>query len=240
MEALILKPPDFDAARKYPVYQHTYAGPHSQSVKDAWGGPGWMYLQLLAQKGIVVWICDNRTASGKGVESTWPGYLRLGETELQDIEDGLAWLKSQGFVDESRIGINGWSYGGFMVSYALTHSKTFAMGIAGGTVSDWRDYDSIYTERYMRTPEHNPEGYRRSSPRWAAKDLHGQLLLMHGAIDDNVHPQNTTQLAYELQKAGRPFRLMLYPKSRHAVSEAALVKHLRATMLEFTEQALLR
>lgn len=240
MEALILKPPDFDPARKYPVYQHTYAGPHSQSVKDAWGGPGWMYLQLLAQKGIVVWICDNRTASGKGVESTWPGYLRLGETELQDIEDGLAWLKAQGFVDESRIGINGWSYGGFMVSYALTHSKTFAMGISGGTVSDWRDYDSIYTERYMRTPEHNPEGYRRSSPRWAAKDLHGQLLLMHGAIDDNVHPQNTMQLAYELQKAGRPFRLMLYPKSRHGVSEPALVKHLRATMLEFTEQALLR
>ena len=240
MEALMLKPPDFDPARKYPVYQQTYAGPHSQSVRDAWGGANSMYNQLLAQKGIVVWICDNRTASGKGVESTWPAYLRLGETELRDIEDGLAWLKSQGFVDGSRIGINGWSYGGFMVSYALTHSQSFAMGIAGGTVSDWRNYDSIYTERYMRTPEHNPEGYRRTSPRWAAKDLHGQLLLMHGAIDDNVHPQNTMQLAYELQKAGKPFRMMLYPKSRHAVSEPALVKQLRATMLEFTEQTLLR
>ena len=114
------------------------------------------------------------------------------------------------------------------------------MGIAGGTVSDWRDYDSIYTERYMKTPEHNPEGYRRASPRWAAKDLHGQLLLMHGAIDDNVHPQNAMQLAYELQKAGRPFRMMLYPKSRHGVTEPALVKHLRAMMLEFTEQTLLR
>ena len=240
MEALILKPSDFDPAKRYPVYQQTYAGPHAQSVKDAWGGTSSMYNQLLAQKGIVVWICDNRTASGKGVESAWPGYLRLGETELRDIEDGLAWLKAQAFVDGSRIGINGWSYGGFMVSYALTHSRSFAMGIAGGTVSDWRDYDSIYTERYMKTPEHNPEGYRRASPRWAAKDLHGQLLLMHGAIDDNVHPQNAMQLAYELQKAGRPFRMMLYPKSRHGVTEPALVKHLRAMMLEFTEQTLLR
>jgi dipeptidyl-peptidase-4 len=240
MEALVLKPPDFDPAKKYPAYQQTYGGPHAQSVRDAWGGPGAMYQQLLAQKGIVVWICDNRTASGKGIESTWPAYLRFGETELQDVEDGLAWLKGQGFVDGSRIGINGWSYGGFMVSYALTHSKTFAMGIAGGTVADWRDYDSIYTERYMRTPEHNPEGYRRSSPRWAAKDLHGQLLLLHGAIDDNVHPQNTMQLAHELQKAGHRFRLMLYPKSRHGVADPALVKHLRATMLEFTEQTLLR
>jgi len=126
-----------------------------------------------------------------------------------------------------------------MVSYALTHSRSFAMGIAGGTVSDWRDYDSIYTERYMRTPAHNPEGYRRTSPRFAAKDLHGRLLLMHGTIDDNVHLQNTMQLVHELQKAGKGFRLMLYPKSRHGVSDPALVKHLRATMLEFTEETLL-
>jgi dipeptidyl-peptidase-4 len=240
LEALLIKPPDFDPARKYPVYQQTYAGPHSQSVRNAWGGINSMYHQLLAEKGIVVWICDNRTASGKGVESTWPNYLRLGETELQDIEDGVAWLKSQPWVDGTRIGINGWSYGGFMVSYALTHSQSFAMGIAGGTVSDWRDYDSIYTERYMKTPEHNPDGYKRTAPRWAAKDLHGQLLLLHGAIDDNVHPQNTMQLAYELEKAGKPFRLMLYPKSRHGVSDPALVKHLHETMVGFIEQTLLR
>jgi dipeptidyl-peptidase-4 len=240
MEAMLIKPPDFDPSRKYPVYQHTYGGPHSQSVRNAWGGTSYLYHQMLAQKGIVVWICDNRSASGKGIESTWPAYLRLGETELQDIEDGLAWLRSQGFVDGSRIGINGWSYGGFMVSYALTHSRTFAMGISGGTVADWRDYDSIYTERYMKTPEHNPDGYKRTAPRFAAKNLHGQLLLLHGAIDDNVHPQNTLQLAYELQKEGKPFRLMLYPKSRHGVTEPPLVKHLRATMLAFIEQTLLR
>jgi dipeptidyl-peptidase-4 len=108
------------------------------------------------------------------------------------------------------------------------------MGIAGGTVSDLRDYDSVYTERYMGLPQDNPDGYHKSSPRWNAKDLHGALLLIHGAIDDNVHPQNTMQLAYELQKAQKPFRLMLYPKARHGVSDPAQVKHLRTMMLDFT------
>ncbi len=160
-----------------------------------------MYHQLLAQKGIIVWICDNRTASGKGIESVWPVYRNFGELELRDIEDGLTWLKRQPDVDGSRIGIHGWSYGGYMTSYALTHSTSFTMGIAGGTVSDWRNYDTVYTERYMGTPEDNPEGYRASSPRWAAKDLQGALLLIHGAIDDNVHVANTMQFVYELQKS---------------------------------------
>ena len=121
-----------------------------------------LYHQLLAQQGIVVWVCDNRTASGKGAESAWPAYKQLGETELRDIEDGLGWLKQQPWVDAARIGISGWSYGGFMTSYALTHSKSFAMGIAGGPVTDWRDYDSIYTERYMLMPQNNPDGYART------------------------------------------------------------------------------
>jgi dipeptidyl-peptidase-4 len=238
MEAELIKPPDFNPSRRYPVYQFTYAGPHAPQVRNAWGGAQYMYHQLLAQKGIVVWICDNRTASGKGLESVWPLYKHFGDTELRDIEDGLSWLKQQPWVDASRIGIHGWSYGGFMTAYALTHSTSFAMGIAGGTVSDWRDYDSIYTERYMGLPQENPDGYRTSSPRWAAKDLHGALLLIHGAIDDNVHPQNTMQFVYELQKAGKPFQLMLYPKSRHGVSDPALIKHLRQTMFEFTLQHL--
>ena len=239
MEAVILKPLDFDPRRKYPVYQHTYAGPHAPQVRNAWGGTGYLFHQLLAQKGLVVWICDNRTASGKGAVSAWAGYKRMGESELRDIEDGVAWLKKQPFVDGDRIGINGWSYGGFMVSYALTHSKSFAMGIAGGSVTDWRNYDSIYTERYMRTPQNNPEGYKDTAPRAAAKDLSGKLLLIHGAVDDNVHPQNTQQLAYELQKAGKPFRLMLYPKSQHGVSDPNLTKHLRILMVSFIEETLL-
>jgi dipeptidyl-peptidase-4 len=236
---MLLKPPDFDPSRRYPVYQHTYAGPHAPQVRNGWGGVGSMFHQLLAQKGIVVWICDNRTASGKGASSTWPGYQRLGETELADIEDGIAWLRQQPWVDEARIGLNGWSYGGFMTSYALTHSKSFAMGIAGGSVTSWRNYDSIYTERYMKTPQNNPDGYARTAVTAAARDLHGKLLLIHGSIDDNVHPQNTMQLVHELQKAGKPFELMLYPKSRHGVTDPHQGRHLRGVMLDFIERTLL-
>jgi dipeptidyl-peptidase-4 len=215
------------------VYQFTYGGPHAPLVRNSWGGTEYMYHQFLAQKGIIVWICDNRTASGKGVESTWPVFKNFGELELRDIEDGVGWLKQQSWVDASRIGIHGWSYGGFMTSYALTHSTSFAMGIAGGTVADWRNYDTVYTERYMGLPQENPDGYLKSSPRWAAKDLHGALLLVHGAIDDNVHVANTLQFAYELQKAQKPFRLMLYPKSRHGLTDPLLIKQLRTTMVDF-------
>ena len=233
MEAMMIKPPDFDPSRKYPVMSFTYAGPHAPQVRNAWGSTTYMWHQLLAQKGYIIWVCDNRTASGKGLESTWPVYKNFGELELRDIEDGLTWLKSQAYVDGSRIGIWGWSYGGFMTSYALTHSQSFKIGIAGGSVTDWRDYDSIYTERYMGTPQNNPEGYKKSSPVNAAKDLHGKLLLIHGAIDDNVHMQNTMQFVYELQKAGKQFELMLYPKQRHGVTDPLLLKHMRQMMTDF-------
>ena len=240
MEAMMIRPPDFDPSRKYPVYEFTYSGPHAQSVRNAWRGSNYLWMQLLAQRGIVVWICDNRTASGKGVESTWPVYKHFGELELRDLEDGLRWLTSQPYIDGSRVLLDGWSYGGFMTTYALTHSTMWSAGMAGGTVADWRDYDSIYTERYMLMPQNNPDGYQASSPRFAAKDLHGNLLLMHGTIDDNVHIQNTIQFVYELEKAGKPFRMMVYPKSRHGVSDPALVAHLHATQLQFIDENLLR
>lgn len=238
MEAMLIKPPDFDPSKKYPVYQHTYAGPHAPQVRNAWTGVNGLYNQMLAQHGIVVWVCDNRSASGKGAESAWAAYKRLGETELADIEEGLDWLTSHPWVDASRIGINGWSYGGFMVSYALTHSTRFRMGIAGGSVTDWRLYDSIYTERYMRLPQNNAEGYARTAPSKAAKNLHGDLLLVHGAIDDNVHAQNTMQFAYELQRAGKPFELMIYPKSRHGVTDPRLARHMRQMMFDFVLRTL--
>ena len=233
MEAMMIKPPDFDARKKYPVMSFTYSGPHAPQVRNGWGSQTYMFHQLLAQKGYIIWVCDNRTASGKGMEATWPVYKNFGELELRDLEDGVAWLKSQPYVDGSRIGIWGWSYGGFMTSYALTHSESFKIGIAGGTVADWRDYDSIYTERYMQTPQNNPEGYKKSSPVNAAKNLHGKLLLIHGSIDDNVHMQNTMQFIYELQKAGKQFQLMLYPKSRHGVTDPLLLKHMRQMMLDY-------
>jgi dipeptidyl-peptidase 4 len=233
MEAMMIKPPDFDPRRRYPVYQFTYGGPHTQQVKNSWTLQT-MYHELLAQKGIIVWICDNRSASGKGIEATSAVYRHFGDSELRDIEDGLTWLKQQPYVDGSRIGIHGWSYGGFLTSYALTHSTSFVMGIAGGTVSDWRNYDSVYTERYLGLPQENPKGYLDSAIPRAAASLHGALLLIHGAIDDNVHVQNTMQLVYALQKANKPFDLMLYPKSRHGVTDPALVRHLRGLMLDYT------
>ncbi|HEV7746906.1 MAG TPA: S9 family peptidase [Pyrinomonadaceae bacterium] len=233
MEAMMIKPPDFDARKKYPVMEFTYSGPHSPSVKNSWGGQAYMWHQMLAQKGYIVWICDNRTASGKGAESELPVYKNFGELELRDLEDGIGWLKTQPYIDGERIGLWGWSFGGFMTSYALTHSQSFKLGISGGTVSDWRNYDSIYTERYMQTPQNNQDGYWKSSPVHYAKDLHGKLLLIHGAIDDNVHVANTIQFVYELQKAGKQVQLMLYPKSRHGVTDPLLVKHMRQMMTDY-------
>jgi dipeptidyl-peptidase-4 len=240
MEALLIRPVDFNASRRYPVMQFTYGGPAASQVRNAWYGQQMMYWQMLAQRGIAVWICDNRSASGKGMQSTWPIYKQLGVLELADIEDGLAWLKKQPWVDGTRLGIDGWSYGGFMTTYALTHSTSFAMGIGGGNVTDWTLYDSIYTERYMLMPQNNPEGYEKTSVLKAAKNLHGHLLLVHGVIDDNVHMQNTLSLAYALQKAGKPFRLMLYEQSRHGVVDPDLVKHMRQMMADFTVETLLK
>lgn len=233
MEAMMIKPPDFDPSKKYPVLSYTYSGPHAPSVADRWGGNRYMWHQMMAQKGYIIWICDNRTASGKGLESTWPVYKSFGLLELRDLEDGVAYLKTLPYVDGSRIGIWGWSYGGFMTSYALTHSNVFKMGIAGGTVSDWRNYDSIYTERYMLTPQHNSQGYDKTSVQKAAKNLSGKLLLIHGGIDDNVHVQNTLQLAYELQKADKQFDLMLYPTARHGLTNPAQIQHWYSMMTDY-------
>lgn len=233
MEAMMIKPPNFDERKKYPVMEFTYSGPHAPQVRNAWGGATGMWYQMLAQNGYVIWVLDNRTASGKGVRSEYGLYKNFGESELKDLEDGINYLKSLPYVDGSRIGLSGWSFGGYMTAYALTHSKSFKIGIAGGTVSDWSLYDSVYTERYMGTPQNNPEGYRKSSVSAAAKDLSGKLLLVHGAIDDNVHLQNTMQLVYELQKAGKQFDLMLYPTARHGVTNPVQVKHMRQMMTDF-------
>lgn len=240
MEAMMILPPDFDATKKYPVYQYLYGGPHAQQVRNEWRGQFMLFNQLVAQQGVIVFMCDNRTASGKGAVSAWPVYRNFGESELRDEEEAIAWLKQQPYVDGSRILINGWSYGGFMVLYAMTHSKSFAAGIAGGSVTDWRDYDSIYTERYMLMPQNNPEGYRKSSPRFAAKELHGSLLLLHGTTDDNVHLQNTIQFAHELQQADKPFEMMLFPQTRHSVTQKNTLAFMQRTVLDFVRKQLLR
>jgi dipeptidyl-peptidase-4 len=238
MEAQRLLPPDYQPGRRYPVLVFGYWGPHAPTVRNAWGGTNGMFLQFLAQQGLVVWSCDGRTSSGKGAVSTWPCYQRLGEVELEDLLDGVQWLVDAGVADPARIGITGWSYGGFQTAFALAKSDKFRLGIAGGSVTDWRNYDSIYTERFMRTPQNNPDGYARTSVVAAAAGVSGRLVLVHGAIDENVHPTNTMQLALALQKAGKAFDLMIYPETRHGTTGAANV-HWRALQLEAVQRWLL-
>jgi len=216
LEASLIKPPDFKLNKKYPVWFMTYAGPGSPTIRNTWSG-GRARDHMLAQMGMLVFRCDPRSASGKGACSAWTAYKQLGVQEFKDIEEAIEWLKDKPYVDDDRIGMSGHSYGGFMTAYTLTHSKLFAGGIAGAPVTDWHLYDSIYTERYMDTPQNNPEGYEKTSVIKAAKNLHGRLLIIHGATDDNVHVENTYKLVNALQQAEKEFELMIYPRSRHGI-----------------------
>jgi dipeptidyl-peptidase-4 len=233
MEAMWIKPPDFSPERRYPVLISVYGGPQAPTVRNSWGGKGYLWHQMLAQKGYLVFYCDNRSASGKGAKYSWPIHHRLGEVELSDLEDAVNWLKEKPFIDGSRIGVWGWSYGGYFTSYALTHSAGFKVGIAGAPVTDWHLYDSIYTERYMGLPQTNAPGYRSTSVLEAASNLEGHLLLIHGTIDDNVHLQNSIKLINELENAGKMFDLMLYPGARHGVRSPRHVYHLRSLITRF-------
>ncbi len=225
MDATVIMPHAFDASKKYPVMLLTYSGPNAPSVGDDWNGSVWH--QFLAQEGIIVLQVNNRSSSQKGQVSTETCYKNFGEQELNDLLDAVSWLCKNSWADADRVGISGWSYGGFMAAYALCRSKSFALGLAGAGVYSWRLYDTIYTERYMSTPQLNPEGYKNASPMTFAKDLHGHLVMMHGTMDDNVHLQNSIQFIFELQKAGKQFDFMVYPKQRHGVREPALRRHLQ-------------
>jgi dipeptidyl-peptidase-4 len=241
LEGSVLSPPRIDPAKKYPVWLMTYAGPHAPTVSDTWGG-GRTYDEMLAQMGIIVFRVDPRSASGKGAQSAWTAYKQLGVQELNDLEHAVKWLCSTGEwagadsspADSSRVGIAGGSYGGFMTAYAMTHSTAFAAGIATSSVTDWRDYDSIYTERYMGLPQDNPEGYDRTSVVKGAKNLHGTLLLQHGTMDDNVHMQNSIRLVRALEDAGKQFEFMVYPGSRHGVGG----RHSRRMSVDFIRRVL--
>lgn len=216
LEAAITYPPDFDPKKKYPVWVFTYAGPHTPTIRDEYGG-GRILENSLATSGIIILRVDPRSASGKGAQSAWACYKQLGVQELKDLEEAVAWLCQNPWADATRVGISGHSYGGFMAAFALTHSKTFSAGIASAPVTDWKLYDTIYTERYMLTPKENPEGFAKSSCVAAAKNLNGRLLIVHGMIDDNVHMQNSVQLVDALQRAGKEFEMMFYPQSRHGI-----------------------
>lgn len=214
-EAIFILPPAFDEAKKYPIWLKTYAGPHSPGVKDIWNAR--LPDHLLANLDIVVIIFDPRSASGYGACSAWLAYKNLGVEETRDLISLCDWLAAQSWADTTRIGLSGHSYGGYFTAYAMTHCDRICAGISGAPVTDWANYDTIYTERFMSTPQLNPEGYRKSSVIEAASSLQGRLLLLHGLKDDNVHPENSIQLVHALEKANEQFDLMLYPTSRHGI-----------------------
>jgi len=216
--ASLLKPPDFDPSKKYPVLIYVYGGPHVQIVTREFGGTRFLWHQMMARKGYIVFSMDNRGSYGRGHAWEQVIYHQMGKTELVDQLEGVGYLKSLPYVDPDRIGIWGWSYGGYMTLYSLTHAGVFRAGASVAPVADWRDYDTIYTERYMGLPQDNPEGYKTSSPVNAAEALSGRLLLVHGTSDDNVHLQNSIQMIQALIEAGQPFDLMLYPRQKHGIA----------------------
>ncbi len=216
--ARMIKPAGFQAGKKYPAVVTVYGGPGAQYVVNRWQGLTWD--QVLAHKGFVVWQLDNRGSSGRGHLFESVLYHDMGEHELSDQKDGIQYLVSQGFVDPSRIGLYGWSYGGYMTLYTITHAPgLIKAAIAGAPVVNWRNYDTIYTERYMGLPEEDEEGYRKSSPVVSAAGLGAtKLLMIHNIEDDNVHFQNSVQMAEALEKAGKQFFMLVYPQHTHGVT----------------------
>ena len=236
--ARIVKPPNFDPALKYPVIVEVYGGPGIQLIENRWGLTS-LGDHLYAEQGFIIWSLDNRGSWGRGHAWESKVFKNLGHHELEDQLAGVAYLKSLTYVDPARIAIRGWSYGGYMTLYALTHApEVFKCGVAGGPVADWKFYDSIYTERYMRTPQDNPDGYKTSSPLAAADKMKAKVLLVHGTDDDNVHMQNTLNFVEALVKAHIPFELYLQPGERHGFASEAARFYLAQRALEFFKQNL--
>ena len=238
MPAMMLKPRFFDPEKQYPAIVYVYGGPSSPTVINAWGrNARTMYHQLLADLDVVVFYVDNRSAAGKSkIDANTIVRQLMGPVELNDLLDGIEWLKSQPYIDNDRVGIWGWSGGGAMTLQAMTSSEEFAAGVSVAPVSDWHYYDTIYTERYMKRPQDNEEGYEATSHAKRAADLHGRLLLVHGTYDDNVHPQNSWSFADEMIEAGITLDMMIYPMRKHGIADDAAQLHVYKTMYEFWQR----
>lgn len=218
----LLIPPGASPERKVPVLMNPYGGPEVQGVQDRWGASAFLFDQILAQDGIAVLCVDNRGMGFRGKKFAVPLRHDFGKIELNDqimaLDQALNRFPQ---LNGNRLGWWGWSYGGFMTTYALTHSKRFTAGVAVAPVTDWHDYDSIYTERYMGIPKENADGYKSSSVQNVASDLTGHLLIVHGTSDDNVHMQNTMQLAQAFINSGKQFELLLFPRKTHGIAGPA-------------------
>ncbi len=231
------KPLGFDASRRYPVFMTYYGGPGRQYVNKAWGAH---FEQFMAQRGYVVFALDNRGTPRRGRAFSDAIHRRLGKAEVADQMAGVAWLTKQPWVDARRIGLFGWSYGGYQTLMLLaTHPDTFAAGVAVAPVTDWSLYDTHYTERYLGTPHNNADGYDQSGVlRWADGIRDGSLLLVHGMADDNVLFSNSTKLMSQLQQRGTQFELMTYPGGKHGLSAPPMKKHVYTLIAEFFDRKL--
>ncbi|WP_218933534.1 S9 family peptidase [Rubripirellula lacrimiformis] len=238
LPAMLVKPANAGPSSPVPVVIEVYGGPRAPVVRSRWGGKQTLYRELLARRGIATLVVDNRSSAGRGIADTWTIRGRVGEVEMKDVQSVADWIAQQPWADADRVAIRGWSFGGFLTLYAMTHSESFAAGIAGGSVTDWREYDSIYTERYMGLPQDNPDGYSATSLIDVAGDLHGELLMIHGEVDDNVHPSNTLRMAHALQNAGKDFRLMIYPGAAHSVGSGPQGWHMSQMIDRFLIETL--
>ena len=230
----MIKPSDFDPNKRYPVFMYLYGGPGSQQVVNSWGWFNYFWYQHLAQKGYIVACVDNRGTGGRGAEFKKMTYLQLGKYETIDQIEANRYLAKLPYVDKKRIGIQGWSYGGYMSSLAITKgADVFKTAIAVAPVTNWRYYDNIYTERYMRTPQENASGYDDNSPINHVDSLKGNYLLIHGTADDNVHVQNTYEMVSALVKANKQFDLFVYPDKNHGIYGGNTRLHLYKLMTDY-------
>ena len=234
----MMKPYNFDESKKYPVLMYVYGGPGSQTVLDSWDR-NYMWYQMLCQQGYIVVSIDNRGTGGRGAEFKKCTYKELGKLETIDQIEGAKYLANLGYTDENRIGIWGWSYGGYMSSLCLLKgNKYFKSAIAVAPVTNWRFYDTIYTERYMQTPQENPNGYDLNSPINHVDSLKGNFLLIHGSADDNVHVQNTYEMVDALIKSNKQFDLFIYPDKNHGIYGGTTRLHLFTKITDFINKKL--
>jgi len=238
LNGYMIKPSGFDASKKYPVVMTQYSGPNSQSVADNWGrGIGWE--DYLAQEGFLVVCVDPRGTAARGEDFRKITYLQLGKYESDDMVEAAKYLGTQPFVDKSNIAIYGWSYGGFMVLLTMQKGgELFKAGISVAPVTSYRFYDSVYTERYMRTPEENKEGYDENAPLSHAGDIKGRLLIIHGSADDNVHAQNTYEFTEKMVQAGVQFDMAIYTNRNHGIRGGNTSMHLYTKMTNFLKEQL--
>ena len=241
LNGYMVKPADFDATKKYPVIMFQYSGPGSQQVQDSWwiGNGGAALLErYMAQEGFIAVIVDGRGTGGRGADFEKQTYLKLGQLESHDQAEAALWLAKQPYVDAKHIGIWGWSFGGFNTLMSMSEGRgVFYAGVAVAPPTSWRYYDTIYTERYMRTPQENQQGYDES-PISRAKDLKGALLICHGLADDNVHFRHVAEYTEALVQADKDFRQLTYTNRNHSIYGGNTRNHLYRQLINHFKENL--